>query len=76
MRFYFIRHLNNQKNIRSLLADESHLLQRTADGDRDAFSRLYSYYVPLLHMLLYPLTNENKADTDEIIQEIFLTEGL
>jgi DNA-directed RNA polymerase specialized sigma24 family protein len=41
-----------------------------------AFSRLYSYYVPLLHMLLYPLTNENKADTDEIIQEIFLTEGL
>jgi RNA polymerase sigma-70 factor (ECF subfamily) len=56
-----------------LLADEPLLLQRTADGDREAFSRLYSYYVPLLHRLLYPLTNENKQDTDEIIQEIFLT---
>lgn len=70
---YFYTFLNTQKNIRSLLADEPLLLQRTADGDREAFSQLYSYYVPLLHKLLYPLTNENRQDTDEIIQEIFLT---
>jgi len=66
------RRLNNQTNIHSLLADEPLLLQRTADGDREAFSQLYSYYVPLLYKLLYPLTHENKPDTDEIIQEIFL----
>ena len=66
------RRLNNQKNIHSLLADEPLLLQRTADGDREAFSQLYSYYVPLLYKLLYPLTHENKPDTDEIIQDIFL----
>jgi RNA polymerase sigma-70 factor (ECF subfamily) len=72
---YVIFHpfLNTQKNIRSLLADEPLLLQRTADGDREAFAQLYSYYVPLLYKLLYPLTNENKQDADEIIQEIFLT---
>lgn len=67
-----IRRLDTKKNTNSLLADERSLLQRTADGDREAFSQLYSYYVPLLHKLLFPLTNENKQDTDEIIQEIFL----
>lgn len=56
-----------------MLADEPLLLQRTANGDRQAFSQLYSYYVPLLFKLLFPLTNENKQDTDEIIQDIFLT---
>ena len=55
-----------------MLADEHLLLQRTADGDRNAFSQLYTYYVPLLHKLLYPLTHESKQDTDEIIQDIFL----
>jgi RNA polymerase sigma-70 factor (ECF subfamily) len=55
-----------------LLADEQFLLQRTAEGDREAFSQLYSHYVPLLYKLLFPLTNESKQDTDEIIQEIFI----
>jgi RNA polymerase sigma-70 factor (ECF subfamily) len=64
--------LDTKKNTNSLLADEQLLLQRTADGDRDAFSQIYSYYVPLLHKLLFPLTHENKQDTDEIIQDIFL----
>jgi RNA polymerase sigma-70 factor (ECF subfamily) len=66
------RRLKNTQHIRPLLADEPLLLQRTADGDREAFSQLYSYYVPLLYKLLYPLTHENRQDTDEIIQEIFL----
>lgn len=56
-----------------MLADEQLLLQRTAEGDREAFSRLYCYYVPLLYKQLFPLTHENKQDTDEIIQDIFLT---
>ena len=66
------RRLNNYSNTRPLLADEPLLLQRTVEGDREAFSQLYSYYVPLLYKLLYPLTHENRQDTDEIIQDIFL----
>ncbi len=67
-----LRRLNNYSNTRILLADEPLLLQRTANGDREAFSRLYNHYVPLLYKLLYPLTHENRQDTDEIIQDIFL----
>ncbi|SEO59214.1 RNA polymerase sigma factor [Niastella yeongjuensis] len=66
------RRFNNYSNTRPVPADEPLLLQRTADGDREAFSKLYSHYVPLLYKLLYPLTNENRQDTDEIIQDIFL----
>jgi len=66
------RRLKDYPNTRTLLANEPLLLQRTANGDREAFSQLYSYYVPLLYKLLYPLTHENRQDTDEIIQDIFL----
>lgn len=54
------------------LTDEQLLLQKTSEGDRQAFSELYTYYTPLLFRLLFPLTHASKEDTEEIIQEIFL----
>ena len=54
------------------LGDERLLLQKTAEGNRKAFSVLYTYYTPLLYRQLFPLTNDSKEDTEEIIQELFL----
>lgn len=54
------------------LTDEALILLKAARGDREAFAILYTFYTPYLYRLLYPLTNESKEDTEEIIQEIFL----
>lgn len=54
------------------LADERKLMQRCVEGDRQAFTTLYSYYAPQLYKALYPLTNKSKEDTEEIIQELFV----
>lgn len=48
-------------------------MQRCVEGDREAFATLYSFYSPLLFKALYPLTQKSKEDTEEIIQELFLT---
>src|ERR1700743_512806 len=53
-------------------AAERELMQRCVEGDRQAFATLYSHYAPLLYKAIYPLTNKSKADTEEIIQELFV----
>lgn len=47
-------------------------MERCVEGDRAAFTILYSFYAPLLHRAVYPLTNRSKEDTEEIIQELFV----
>src|SRR5882762_5562124 len=54
------------------LPAERELMQHCVEGDRQAFTTLYSYYAPLLYKALYPLTNKSKEDTEEIIQELFV----
>jgi RNA polymerase sigma factor (sigma-70 family) len=54
------------------LPDERKLMERCVEGDRAAFTILYSFYAPLLHRAIYPLTNRSKEDTEEIIQELFV----
>lgn len=53
-------------------ADEQLLLQKITEGSREAFSVLYTCYTPLLYRQLFPLTNDSKEETEEIIQELFL----
>ncbi|WP_316834258.1 RNA polymerase sigma factor [Pedobacter nutrimenti] len=51
---------------------ERELLEEIALGNRKAFARLYTFYVPKLQRFLYPFTNQNKEDADEVIQDVFL----
>lgn len=53
--------------------EEWELLKRCIEGDRKSFTALYTRYTPMLYRLLYPLTHESKHDTEEIIQDIFLS---
>ena len=57
----------------TVLADERKWMQRCVEGDRQAFTILYSHYAPQLYKVLYPLTNQSRADTEEIIQELFVS---
>lgn len=59
--------------MKSELVDEPLLIRRCVNGDRAAFSSLYSHYGPLLYKLLYPLTRESRHDAEEIIQDVFLS---
>ena len=52
---------------------EERLLQQASEGDRNAFAALYTHYSPLLYRLLYQLTGQSKQNTEEIIQEVFLS---
>jgi len=52
--------------------EERELLEEIALGNRKAFARLYTFYVPKLQRFLYPFTNQNKEDADEVIQDVFL----
>jgi RNA polymerase sigma-70 factor (family 1) len=53
------------------LADEQSLLQKTAEGSREAFSILYSHYYPGLYRFI-SFVIESREDTQEIIQDVFL----
>ncbi|HVK46578.1 MAG TPA: RNA polymerase sigma factor [Pseudobacter sp.] len=59
--------------MKSELVDEPLLIRRCVNGDRAAFSMIYSHYAPLLYRLLYPLTRESRHDAEEIIQDVFLS---
>lgn len=59
--------------MKSELVDEPLLIRRCVNGDRTAFSLIYSHYAPLLYRLLYPLTHESRHDAEEIIQDVFLS---
>jgi RNA polymerase sigma-70 factor (ECF subfamily) len=53
------------------LADEQALLQRTAEGDREAFSILYTHYYAGLYRFVFFILR-SPEDSEEIIQDVFL----
>lgn len=53
------------------LHTEPQLLQLAAQGDRDAYARLYQHYLPKLYKYLYEIIR-SRQDTEEILHDIFL----
>ncbi|WEK33729.1 MAG: sigma-70 family RNA polymerase sigma factor [Candidatus Pseudobacter hemicellulosilyticus] len=53
------------------LQEEKELLLRTAEGEEEAFARLYQYYYSQLHTYLWRFTGSS-ADTTEILQATFI----
>lgn len=54
------------------LEDEHEALRRLSNGDENAYTLIYLHYLPRLYRYIYPFTNESRAETEEIIQEVFL----
>ncbi|HSZ85667.1 MAG TPA: RNA polymerase sigma factor [Puia sp.] len=52
--------------------DETILLQRVSEGDWNAYTDLFNYYMPKLSAYIFPFTGQSVPDTEEIIQEVFL----
>lgn len=52
--------------------ENQELLEKVASGDWEAFATLYNTYVPKLYRFIYPFANQNKEDTEEVIQDVFL----
>ena len=55
----------------SRLPDEAALIQRAAEGDQQAYGRLYSYYYPRLYTSL-AFISQSHEDAEEVIHEVFL----
>ena len=53
------------------LTDEQDLLQRTAEGSREAFEKLYAHYYAGLYRFISFIIDSHE-DTEEILQDIFL----
>jgi RNA polymerase sigma-19 factor, ECF subfamily len=51
--------------------NEKQLLLKVAEGNREAFTCLYSHYLPAVYKYLLPLVG-SKEDTEEMLQEIFV----
>jgi RNA polymerase sigma-70 factor (ECF subfamily) len=51
-------------------SDESELIDRILAGDRDAFEQIYDRYLPRVFGFVHKRL-ENRADTEETVQEIF-----
>lgn len=55
------------------ITNEKALLLKVAEGDWQAYELLVSHYSPRLHYYLLPLLNNNLQDTEDLLQEVFLT---
>lgn len=53
------------------LHNEKLLLQRIAAGDQQAFTQLYTHYLPRLYRYVYPFVRQSHEETEEILQDIF-----
>jgi RNA polymerase sigma-70 factor (ECF subfamily) len=47
------------------------LLQRIAAGDQQAFTTLYTHYLPRLYRYVYPFVRQSHEETEEILHDIF-----
>lgn len=54
------------------IIDEPLMLKQIAEGDWKAFTELFHFYLPRLSRFIYPFTGHSIADTEEVIQEVFL----
>jgi len=48
------------------------LLEAVAGGDNEAFCRLYTLYLPIVHQYIAKSLDFNRPDVEEVAQEIFL----
>lgn len=55
----------------SELINESTFLKRASEGDRIAFTTLYTHYFPRLYRFVF-FINQSHEDTEEILQDVFL----
>ncbi|HVW60505.1 MAG TPA: sigma-70 family RNA polymerase sigma factor [Puia sp.] len=55
----------------SRLPDEATLVLRAAEGDQQAYARLYTYYYPNLYTSI-AFISQSHEETQEIIHEVFL----
>jgi len=55
------------------IQDERKLLQQIAQGNRTAYTQLYTAYLPRIYQYVFRFTKQSKAETDEIVQEVFLS---
>ena len=62
----------NQNNDCSWEFKESFLLGKIAEGDWDAYTQLFNYYLPRLTRYIFPFANRSMHETEEVIQEVFL----
>ncbi len=51
---------------------EPYLLQKIAQGDRDAYAVLHRKYQAKIYQYIFRFTNESKIITEEVVQEIFI----
>lgn len=47
------------------------MLQRVAAGDQQAFTTLYTHYLPRLYRYVYPFVRQSHEETEEILHDIF-----
>ena len=52
--------------------NEKEMLLRLAGGDEVVFEWLYDNYQPKLFLYIFPFTRNSKAETEEVIQDIFV----
>ncbi|MFP5041874.1 RNA polymerase sigma factor [Parasediminibacterium sp. JCM 36343] len=52
--------------------EERLLLQQVSQGSREAYTTLYSHYLPILYKYIYRFTRQSHETTEEILQEVFL----
>lgn len=51
---------------------EFSLLERIANGDKEAFTFLYSKYASSLYTFILPFVRHSKPEAEEVIQEVFM----
>lgn len=61
-----------EKNVKHSLEDEQLLLQQVAIGNREAFTTIYTFYVPKLYQYIQPFVRFSKEDTEEILHDLFM----
>lgn len=57
----------------SLHVEEQLLLKRISEGNWEAYTHLFNNYLNKLSQYIHPFVNRSRQDTEEVIQEIFLT---
>jgi RNA polymerase sigma-70 factor (ECF subfamily) len=58
-------------SIRSVAVDDDVLIERVRGGDQAAFEALYERYLPRVYQFVSRRV-QNRADTEEIVQEVFV----
>lgn len=63
---------NMESKVVNVLDHEYLLLQEASVGSRDAYTTLYTFYLPKLYKYIYPFVKFSKEDTEEILHDMFM----